>query len=203
MNIELEIKLAIHDSAIPLLKKHPLLQKTIKPSEQRKLISTYFDTPDKQLRKLGFALRIRQDDDTFVQTLKGRAELQAGITARKEWEWPLKDFALDFTVIPLPALQKLFTKSKFLIDFGPQFITDFMRTTWDVQLSDNDNTLIEIALDQGLISAGTRSAPIQEVEFELKNGNPEVLKAVANLFQVELGLISEDRSKAARGFALI
>lgn len=201
MNIELEIKLAIQDSAIPQLKKHPLLQTTIKPSEQRRLISTYFDTPDKQLRKQGFALRIRQDDNIFVQTLKGRAELKAGITARREWEWPLPSFALDLNVIPISTLQKLFTKPKFLIDFGPQFVTDFMRTTWDIQLS--DSTLIEVALDQGAISAGNRSIPIQEVEFELKGGNPEVLKATAHLFQVELGLTPEDRSKAARGFALI
>lgn len=201
MNIELEIKLAIHDSAIPLLQQHPLLQRTIKPSEQRRLISTYFDTPDKQLRKQGFALRIRQDDEQYVQTLKGRAELQSGITARKEWEWPLPNFALDIKLIPLPELQKLFAKPKFIIDFGPQFVTDFLRTTWDIQLC--DNTVVEVALDRGLVSAGAQSTPIQEIELELKAGNPEVLKALGHLFAVELGLPVESRSKAARGFALL
>ncbi|MFN7098415.1 MAG: inorganic triphosphatase, partial [Gammaproteobacteria bacterium] len=99
MNIELEIKLAIHDSAIPLLQHHPLLQNLIRPSQQRRLISTYFDTSDKQLRKEGFALRIRQDNNNYVQTLKGRADIQSGITARKEWEWPLNKFALDLSLI--------------------------------------------------------------------------------------------------------
>ncbi|MFN7097447.1 MAG: inorganic triphosphatase, partial [Gammaproteobacteria bacterium] len=94
-----------------------------------------------------------------------------------------------------------FTKPTFLIDFDAQFITDFQRTTWDIAF--NDSTMIEVALDQGVVTAGTRIDTIQEIELELKNGNPELLKTVAKLFELELALTPESRSKAARGFALI
>ncbi|NNM58718.1 MAG: CYTH domain-containing protein [Legionellales bacterium] len=200
MNIELEIKLAISDAAIVLLKQHPMLQKPMCPSSKRRLISTYFDTPDKQLRKQGYALRIRQDEGLFTQTLKGRATAQFGLTARNEWEWPLEQFALDFSLIPVPELKTMFSDSNVMQYFSPRFTTDFIREAWDIELS--DQTLIEVALDRGIISVGEHSSPIQELELELKKGNPETLKAFANLFQVELGLSPENRSKAARGFAL-
>ncbi len=200
MNIELEIKLAIENEAISLFKKHPMLQQTICPPSVRRLISTYFDTPDKALRKQGYALRIRQDEDRFTQTLKGRAPAQAGMTARHEWEWPLENFALDFSVIPVPELKKWFSDAEVIKNFTPRFTTDFIREAWDIELT--DKTRVEIAFDKGIVSIGERSTPIQEVEFELKAGNPETLKALASLFQVELGMSPENRSKAARGFAL-
>lgn len=201
MNIEVEIKLAIDDTAILQLQQHPLLQRTMTPPSQSQLISTYFDTPTKQLRKAGFALRIRENDGALVQTLKGRAASQAGMTARHEWEWPLQQFAVNVNVLPQPELQKLFANAGFLKHFGPRFVTDFSRKTWDIELS--DKTQIEVALDQGKITAGEQTTLLQELELELKAGNPETLKAVANLFQTELKLKPEDRSKAARGFALI
>lgn len=201
MNLEIEIKLAIDDAALTLLKQHPLLQHTLQPSKQQHLLSTYFDTSDKQLRQAGYALRIRQQDNQFIQTLKGRAENHQGLSARREWEWPLPEFKINAELIPIPALQTLMATPQFCRDFRPQFMTDFIRTTWDIVLS--DQTWVEIALDQGKIIADKKELALQELEFELKAGNTHTLQALAALFAAELGLKPENRSKAARGFDLM
>lgn len=201
VNLEIEIKLLIDDATIPIFKNHPMLQRLIQPMYQQRLISTYFDTPTKQLRRMGYALRIRQHNERLIQTLKGPAENHKGIDARQEWETPITEFVIDPNLIPIKKVSDLFNKPKFLENFGAQFVTDFTRTIWDIELS--DKTVIEIALDQGNIIAGEHRTPLQEIELELKAGHAETLKALSTLFCTELGLTPEKRSKAARGFALL
>jgi inorganic triphosphatase YgiF len=200
LNLEVEIKLAITESRIPLLQQHTLLQYPVTPSKNQTLISTYFDTPDILLRKNGFALRIREDKGQYTQTLKSSAPSENGLTTRQEWEWPLADFALDLSLISVDSLRKLLSEPQVKATLAPRFTTQFNRTTWDINFQ---QSRVEIALDIGQVIAGNRTAPIQEVELELKAGNNADLQALANRFIADLGLAPENRSKAARGYSLL
>ncbi len=200
MNLEIEIKLAISESRIPLLQQHTLLQHPITPSKTQTLTSTYFDTQDIVLRKNGFALRIRHDDGQYIQTLKSSASSDKGLTTRQEWEWPLADFALDLSLISVDSLRKLLSEPQVKETLAPRFTTQFNRTTWDINFQ---QSRVEIALDIGQVIAGNRTAPIQEVELELKAGNNADLQALADRFIADLGLAPENRSKAARGYSLL
>ena len=52
----------------------------------RQLESVYYDTPDKRLRKAGISLRIRRDGDKWLQTVKYKRRLNAGLSRAEEFE---------------------------------------------------------------------------------------------------------------------
>ncbi|HKP78570.1 MAG TPA: CYTH domain-containing protein, partial [Phenylobacterium sp.] len=64
---EVELKFELSEEALPTLGAHAAFAA---PAETSQLRSVYFDTPGYALRSAGFGLRVRQDEDRFVQTLK-------------------------------------------------------------------------------------------------------------------------------------
>jgi inorganic triphosphatase YgiF len=59
------------------------------PAQIRVLRDTYFDTPDRRLRERRFNLRLRNDDDRLLMTLKGpKSSVGSGIAMRSEIEAP-------------------------------------------------------------------------------------------------------------------
>tara|TARA_B100000989_G_scaffold294137_1_gene272618 strand:+ start:5417 stop:6043 length:627 start_codon:yes stop_codon:yes gene_type:complete len=198
MATETELKLSIAATDIPAFKAHPaIVEATIKGPEELPLLNTYFDTPDFTLRQHGYGLRIREQQGRFIQTLKAKGEeTYAGLHQRQEWETELDGFAIDVTAIPLDEVQKLLKTPA-----SPIFTTDFTRTRW--LLEPNPETEIELALDVGMIKAGDKRCKIQEVELELVSGEKQQLFAFAAKLQQDITLISEDRSKASRGYDLL
>jgi triphosphatase len=201
MNLEIEIKFAIPTPVIPLFKAHPLLQHPVEPVHTEHYATTYYDSPDHQLKAHGFALRLRQEAGRIVQTLKQHAHSVEGFTARREWDWIVLTPHIDCDLIDIPELKDLLTHSPFVEALAPQCMTVFDRTIWLIAY--DETTLIEVALDQGDIRAADRSEPIQEVELELKKGDPAALRALGLALSQTLSLVPEHRSKASRGFALM
>jgi inorganic triphosphatase YgiF len=59
------------------------------PVRIRTLRDTYFDTPDLRLRERRFNLRLRNDDERLLATLKGpKTSLESGVVIRREVEAP-------------------------------------------------------------------------------------------------------------------
>ena len=199
MHTEIELKLLIDSSSIPQLLRHPLLKSACKSGPlKEKLHSIYFDTPDLALVRVQIALRLRQNGEHWIQTVKGGGKVEEGLHQRSEWEVPVTG--------NLPDLDKLLEspwRSFFTPDIQnrlvPIFFTDFWRTTWLIELP---NGLIELALDVGEIEAKNKHVPICEVELELKSGVPESLFDLARELRKSITLQPEDRSKAGRGYML-
>ena len=82
----------------------------------------------------------------------------------------------------------------------PVFTTDFRRTLRNLELV--PGTHVELCVDSGQVTAGSASAPISEIELELKQGQPEALLAFAHGLLDDIGLRLEPASKAQRGYAL-
>ena len=160
--------------------------------ETRRLISRYFDTPRGALRRRGLALRIRQDGEGWIQTLK--ASDGGGLFDRAEHEWPIEGEALDLKVLRhTPA-------RRHLREIAPSVATSFERTSWTVE---RDGASIAVSLDEGEATADGRTAPIAEIELELTSGEPAALfglaRELAEAGRLALGILA----KSERGFRLL
>lgn len=169
-----------------------------------RLRARYFDTTDRLLARSAFALRLRQEGDGWVQTLKGRGD---GLMARLEHNAPLgTDTGAAAPALSLErhagtpagaALIALLDRAgRTPADLVLQFSTDITRTHAEVQA---EGAVVELALDVGQIEGGGQTLPVWEIEFELVSGSAEGLLSLAYLWTEAFGLWLDPRSKAERG----
>ena len=200
MAVETELKLSIAPEQLARLKRHPLLKKhQAAPPVTRRLHNIYYDTPKLELHKAEMALRLRRAGRQWLQTLKGGGSVKAGLHQRDEWEIPVSRAALDFSPslavdwdarLPLRLRRKL----------QPVFVTDFSRTS---RMLEWQGAQIELCMDHGEVYTEQRSAPICELELELKSGEPRQLFELALALLDIVPLESEDVSKAEQGYRLL
>lgn len=201
MATEIELKLLISPADIPRLRRHPLLKAhATGRAHSRDLLSIYFDTPDLTLRQQHVALRVRRVGAKWVQTVKGGGGVRAGLHQRGEWEDVVAQDHPDLTKIADPSLLKLFSSAAVRDRLQAVFTTEFKRTTWQLQWDNGD--ALELALDQGAVKSGDKTAPVCEIELELKHGNPARLFQAALELQQTIPLRLENVNKADRGYRL-
>lgn len=195
---EIELKLEFEPADADLIGAHPILQCAMGEPKVREPISTYYDTSDGVLRKAGVFLRVRATGDGYVQTIK-TARSEGEFLERDEWECDLPTHEPDLTAAAGTALEPLLTE-EVRADLQPRFHTRFRRKTYLIR---HDGAEIELALDQGEITAGTKAAPICEVELELKAGDRRALFALAETLAEAVPLTLAIKTKAERGFELL
>ncbi|MBA2933173.1 inorganic triphosphatase [Sphingomonas sp. CGMCC 1.13654] len=193
--LEVELKLEIDADDADRLADAPLLAELAR--EKQELLSTYFDTPERDLRRRGYGLRIRRKGSKRVQTLKAEGEGAAGLFVRPEWECAVKGDrpVLDANAGPLPEL----FAPEVLATLEPLFETRVTRTVFEPTI---EGAAIELALDVGEAVAGPRSVPLSEVELELKSGNPRALFDLARQLDEHVPLRLGVRSKSEAGYGL-
>ncbi|WP_201544896.1 CYTH and CHAD domain-containing protein [Psychrobacter immobilis] len=212
---EIELKFLVPESRL----KGLLRQAQIKSSEVTQLAAHYYDTPDQQLAQAGIGLRIRQEGDAWVQTIKAGGD---GIAARLEHNAVLDNKQVQAmlesnTLMPdlsiykntsvAPALAK-FKLKKLAKKLIRLYVTDVERTT-RLLVDDSDdesNNHIEMAYDYGEIIHGndeTYRTPIQEIEFELISGDIDFLFTTAKTWCKRYKLCLSTVTKAERGGLLI
>ena len=189
---EVELKLELEPKDLRRLEQSPLLRDEDEATDR--LVSRYFDTPERNLRRAGYTLRVRHRSGHDVQTVKQEKPGAAGLFVRPEWEGPIsgRKPMIEESDGPLSAL------------IGDDelelaFTTDVKRLVRNIAVG---GACIEVAFDDGRIRAGSNRAALCELELELKSGAPAPLFALARemnaLVPVRLGV----RSKAERGYAL-
>jgi inorganic triphosphatase YgiF len=200
MEVELKLLLAPEDNS--KLLQHPLLDA---PARVQHLAARYFDTPDLHLMHQGAGLRVRKEDGEWIQTMKAGGSVQSGLHSRNEWEcqvdrcWPR-----------LGKLRKLFGDDQQWLDMldapnlkdrlEPLFLVDVQRHLWEVEI---DGNRIEVALDVGHIERKAHKVPINEIELELKDGDPAGLYAFALQLLDDIPLRITNINKAQRGYMLV
>jgi len=207
--MEIELKLALDPAANDTLRRHPLLAEHADGgARDAQLLARYFDTSDFYLRQHGAGLRVRKVDGEWIQTMKAGGGVQAGLHARNEWEGPVArawpnlnklrkiidgdgDGGADWSsLLDAPGLAER---------LQAQFAVRVERTTWDLHV---DGAAIEMVLDVGAVEHNSASDPINEIELELKSGQPETLYRFALQLLEDLPLRLENSNKAERGYAL-
>lgn len=221
---EIELKFLVPDNKLTAIKR----QTHIKSAVSTQLSAHYFDTAEQSLARSGTAIRIRQEmndkKDDWVQTLKINGD---GLASRLEHnhlldsETAKNDHANGHLMPDLSiykntpietalatAEQLTLTKKKPLNGemLNLLYSTDVHRTTRLLEKIDNNKPqVIEVAFDTGLVTSmdketGTKlSQPIQEVEFELLQGQTEYLFEMAKVWCKRYNLCLSTITKAERG----
>ncbi len=201
MSLEQEVKLVVNQHERLNLSLVQWLQSLIDGQvTQSTLVSTYYDTPDKHLQRLGLGLRMRQYDGQWMQTVKTSGVVKNGLHQRDEWEHDLVDQNWDIDKLTDTPVATVIKQTELWDTLVPLFTTDFVRDT--LQLKYHDGTHIELAYDRGYVYSGELKDRIHEVELELKAGAVEALTELAGQLCAELPLAPSNTSKAKQGYQL-
>ncbi|MCA3262182.1 MAG: CHAD domain-containing protein [Telmatospirillum sp.] len=202
---EIELKLAVPAASFARLLNAPKLQAIAAgPVRRKRFSTTYFDTPDLRLFEAGIALRVRRDGKRRIQTLKTAHHPTLGALARGEWErtiigeTPVID-AEWLAEIDDKDARKLLSKEKLHRQLTALFTTSFARRLLHVR---QGASLVELALDSGIVEAPQGTLAIAEIELELVSGTVLDLYALARTIMTLVPAQFEARSKAERGYRL-
>lgn len=205
--MEREVKLKADKEQIKQVLSLPMLVPFLVGSPRTEnLVSTYFDTRELALHQEGIALRVRAVGDAFVQTLKTEGSTQAGMYVRGEYETPVEANVPEIDKLRkcMPkksAVAKLLATTDLGATLAQQFTTRVRRTTLCLRFAEGDE--VELALDDGIIESGSSSEIFQEVELELKSGQPDRLYHLALDLLRTVNMRISNLSKGERGYNLI
>lgn len=156
--------------------------------------TTYYDTPNGDIRRLRWTLRHRTENGISICALKTPGD---GF-GHGEWEvhCPRIEDAVNMLLSKgAPAQLADFARDGFTAICGARF-------TRLAGLIDAPGCTVELALDAGFLLGGGKEQPLCEIEVELKDGSEEAAAAFAMALAQEYGLRPETRSKIARAMAL-
>jgi inorganic triphosphatase YgiF len=165
------------------------------------LTASYLDTPDQRLARAGLAWRMRREGGRWVQALKGAG---GGALERFEHEAERPDASPDpaahADTAPGQTLLKLLGQAhEDGQDVGVRFQTQVRRLVRRVRTR---GAVVDIALDEGRVTAGSAARQIREVEFELVSGSPAAMLALVTRWRQRFGLVYDPHNKAERGHRL-
>lgn len=198
MSMELEFKLAVPHTA--------LLEKIIFDEQVAQvrqggyalldMATVYYDTPDRLLESRYCTLRLRQENDTLVATLKTPAPGKA----RHEYACPATDIRSALPLLVAEGAPEELVELLKDKPLQPVCAARFTRRSADLRFA--DGTVCELAADVGALAGGTREEALCELELELKSGSADTVSAFAEELKERFGLRDEPRSKFARAEAL-
>ena len=197
-NDEIELKLLAPAGVLDWLREAPVIVRHARNGGvARRLDTVYYDTPDRTLFRHGLSLRIRRSGNRYVQTVK-RAPAHGQPFVRGEWESSMDGAAPDLALLPISEIgSPLDQIASDALD--PIFETKVRRQTQRLEFL---GAVVEVAYDQGTIEAGERREPLNEVELEVKAGNPRVLFDLGIELLEIAPLRIGTQSKADRGYDL-
>lgn len=195
MITEVELKLAVSQGFAEFLSKE-MSNFQVLSQEKTLLKNCYYDTEDRFFAQNKMGLRVRQNEEGFVLTLKTDGEVHGGLHIRPEYNIKLADGTPDLEklneIYPIENWQSL--------KLEPIFTTDFQRQSWVIE--SGFGVEIEVSFDEGQIVAKDKTETIREVEFELVNGDIEDLLFFVSQLSLESGVRLSSLSKAQRGYRL-
>ncbi|WP_028773274.1 inorganic triphosphatase [Shewanella waksmanii] len=200
MEAEIELKLFFplteQDALAKFLDSLPHSERKV----QKQLLSNcYYDSDDLQLRRWDMGLRIRGCDQNFEQTIKTKGQVIGGVHARPEYNVALERNQLDLALFPQQIWPEDTDLNALQAQLVALFSTDFYRSKWHVYV---DDSLVEVAVDIGQISANDQQEAICEIEFELLAGEPHALLTLGRQVAAQVPVRLGQASKAQRGYRL-
>ena len=163
--------------------------------------NVYFDTADQRLRARQYGLRVRDLGNRRIATLKGAANARDGMYERDEWEIEIGD---DDNPAAWPAGEARDRTLALLEGAEPLPILSIRTRRLHIIALRGNTRVAELSLDTGDIDAGGRAESFRELEIELlRTGARADMDELVALLRARFTLTSEDRSKLARGLALL
>lgn len=156
--------------------------------------TTYYDAPSGILGRLHWTLRRRMENGVSVCTLK--TDLPDG--SRGEWEVRCEDVCAavpQLIALGAPGELAQYTAAGLVPTCGARFTRQAAQVRFG-------GTLVELALDQGVLIGGGRETPLTEAEVELKQGRDAEAVQFAQQLAARFGLSPEPKSKLRRALEL-
>lgn len=188
MGREFELK---YRAADPQLEE---IQSVYSGFREIRMETTYYDTPEGDLRRHRWTLRRRMENGISVCTVK--STLPDG--SRGEWEIQCGDIlAAVPQLIALGAPEALleYTHQGVISTCGARFLRKAATLP-------SGSGQVELALDRGVLLGGGKELPFAEVEVELKQGRDEDAIAFAEALAARFHLAPEPKSKLRRALDL-
>lgn len=200
--VEAELKFELVASDVAALKGIPAVADLqVGAAKVHALSTTYWDTPGQALRKAGASLRIRRSGDSLEQTVKTGGEAASTLAKRDEDTVTVEAERPDLEAISDPDLRAFVQETIGKETIEPLFTILVERTSRILSTRTGDE--VEFVVDDGQVTAGERSAPILEAEFELKSGDPRALFQVARSVVAGIPVRFSRTVKSERGYQLI
>lgn len=175
-------------------------------ARRMRLLARYFDTASGDLARAGVVVRVRKEGGRWVQTAKAgsgqtleRLEHNVALRAVAAGSTPAVDLARHAGTPVEGRIRQALGLGEHDDAFPALlavFETDVQRQTMRVQAGRSE---IEIAFDRGRVMAGEASAPLCELEFELKSGRPQDAIDMARRWCIRHRLWLSSVSKSAKG----
>ena len=178
----------------------PLLAPFLGDARRTDMESIYYADRDGALARAGAALRLRRENGDGVCCLKIKAGRQGLADVRQEFEVPAEDVNEGaYKLSRLPDMP--FAAAEALKDaaFDPVCQCDFTRTEADYRSETLEFTL---SYDIGEYRKGELSAPLGELELELRRGDTPEMDAICRALMEKYGLAVCEVSKYARAMSL-
>jgi inorganic triphosphatase YgiF len=189
MGVEFELKFAAEPA-----QQEAIRQQYLPTYEQYRMQTTYYDTPTKALSQRHITLRCRIENEETVCTVK----TPISGYGRGEWDCRCEDI---HKAIPMlmeagapPELAELTAAG-----LEPVCGARFARYAGPIEFA---GSVLEIALDTGILMGGGKELPLCEVEVELKSGQPEAAVAFGMELQKLFNLVPQNKSKFRRALEL-
>lgn len=196
---EVEVKFCANAEVIQTVAASPLLKVAV-AGAPRELISIYYDTEEQDLRRSGLSLRIRRSGKaTPLQGLKWAPEAETKMFARGEIEVRSREGRPDLNLFDHEVTEKI-EKVIGKRPLNAIFETRIRRRTLLIAYGRSE---IEVALDEGNVTAGQISKPLADIELELKSGSPGDLTSFAREFAANCSLSLQFETKSGRGYRLV
>ena len=200
-NSEIELKFAGPPAIVSALPSSKRMRRLIAwPGDWRRLETTYYDTPERELARQGVSLRLRTIGRERVQTVKRKITGAAIIrgeyetTLKNSGEFPAPTGNDDLDRIIMGCRESILPVVRMQVD------------RWTARAV-YKKAEIEIAVDLGRADFSKRRAktiaatPVSELELELLSGKRRALFALAREFAVVRGLAPVTQSKLERARA--
>ncbi|ASJ95643.1 MULTISPECIES: CYTH domain-containing protein [Shewanella] len=163
------------------------------------LTNSYYDTPELQLRQWDMGLRVRGRNGTYEQTIKTAGTVVGGVHSRPEYNIDIDQAKVNLSLFPQAIWPQGADIDAVQASLVSLFDTDFTRMSWHIYI---DESLVEVALDIGSITAQGISEPLCELEFELLAGDAQALLSLASRVTEQIPARLGRASKAQRGYRL-
>ena len=172
------------------------------PSKRIGLDSRYFDSDDFRLTDAGLSLRLRRCGGVWEQTLKAstdHVEERLEETVPRPGRWGRDGPPVDPSLHEGTPAGKRLRAALGDAALGVACTSRVVRRSVEIATADGS---VELCFDRGTITAGTASAPICEIEYELKQGDPQMLVELGRAAVRAHGAWLSTLSKSAHGVRL-
>ncbi|MEG0918939.1 MAG: CYTH domain-containing protein [Anaerovoracaceae bacterium] len=205
MEIELKYSITDANTAYKVLENDSILNMVLEDSrEEITLDARYYDTADFDLQKRKIALRIRNENGNFVETVKWSGTAKNGVHRRNEVNVILEENRFP-EVVSVEGFANCGIGNQLSEVALTKDLEEFMRVSVlrKVLRVNTGRSILEFAFDIGNVITSKGSSPISELEVELIEGHEEDLIKMGNMLQNKFCLKPEKKSKFVRGLILL